>query len=153
DPRAAFVREGGDPTEFDPGWVALMQTLARPFEPYHSEYGPELAFVRPTGLRGRLVTFEGQFRRPTDFQASLFADLRVLLGPDWGECAYGSGSYAMSPFLCELPTARRPLFASDVLAALRPRAFRSEHVSTLEAAAIPYPGYHPGQNDEIHTDY
>jgi uncharacterized protein (TIGR02996 family) len=154
DLRAAFVRDGGNPADFDPAWVAFMRTLARPFGPYHFEYGSdELAFVWRTGLRGHVVTFDGQFRKPADYDAGLLADLRLLCGRDWGTCAYGSSAPAMSPFLCELSAKRRPLFASDVLAALRPRAFQSQHVPTLDTAAIPYPGYHPGQNDEIHTDY
>jgi uncharacterized protein (TIGR02996 family) len=139
----------------DPAWVAFLTTLGQPFEPYNFECEPsELPFQQEIGRRGRLVTFESHFRKESSWDAGLMHDLQTICAPSWGECYYGASSGRIYPFLCELKARHRPLFASDVLAALKARDFQSEHIATLEAASIPYPGYHPGtRNDESHTDF
>jgi uncharacterized protein (TIGR02996 family) len=155
DPRAGYLRDGGDPAAFDPGWVAFLTTLARPFEPYHFESDPAvLPFKNPIGRRGGLVTFAGQFSKESAWDDGLMRDLGIICSPRWGECSYGAASCDVYPFLCELPANRRPLFASDVLSALKASDFRSQHIPALDVPAVAYPGYHPGtENDEIHTDF
>lgn len=174
DPRAEFVRRqvllGGmiDPAagaqaagllgtlgdDLDPAWVALMTTLAQPFAPAHvHERGPGRPFAEPVGHRGRVIAFESQFRAPDDWDEGLLADLAFLTGAEWGECCYGLAAYPMYGFLCGL-RAGRPATGRDVLDAVRAADFRSDHTATLDAAAIPHPGYHPHTfNDEVHTDF
>src|SRR5437870_4608015 len=69
-------------------------------------------------------------------------------------CWYGASDPRMYGFVCELGTERAVLRASDVLAAIKPADFRSEHIRRLSRTSIPFPGYHPGtDNDEIHTEF
>jgi uncharacterized protein (TIGR02996 family) len=144
----------------DPGWLTLVTTLGRPFQqgPRSRDFfdceASERPFTEPLGTRGRIVTFECQFRGEQIWQAGLAEDLQLLSGLELDECAYGAASIAMHPFICELATDRYPLTGADVLSALKARAFRSEHLAGLEATRIAYPGYHPGtDNDEIHNDF
>ena len=70
------------------------------------------------------------------------------------ECYYGAASYPLYPFLCELSIEHRPITAAVVLAALPVREFRSDHIHSLDALNLPFPGYHPStDNDEIHNDF
>ncbi len=82
------------------------------------------------------------------------ADLRFLSELELTQCEYGAATCPVHPFICELGTERETLTGADVLAALKPRNFRSEHITDLNETEIPYPGYNPGtDNDEIHNDF
>lgn len=138
-----------------PEWIGFMTTLAQPFRAITFQGGnPGHPFAEPVGTRGRVVTFESQYRTPATLDEGLIADLALFAGflPD--ACCYGASDPAMYGFVCDLPTDRPVLRASDVLAALKPADFRSEHIDRLNRTSIPYPGYNPGtENDEIHTDF
>lgn len=142
-------------------WLTLIDTLARPFIPFFfwnntgaPSFAPgELPFREPIGTRGTVVTFESAFRGENAWQPGLLEDLAFLRGLSLEECYYGAASCPTHPFVCELAVGGRPLVGADVLAALKARDFRSQHIRTLDAAEIPAPGYQPGtDNDEIHTD-
>jgi hypothetical protein len=46
------------------------------------------------------------------------------------------------------------LTGAEVIDALKVRDFSSEHIQTLEATSIPFPGYNAyTENDEIHCDH
>jgi uncharacterized protein (TIGR02996 family) len=151
----------------DPEWVAFINTLGCSFRPFlffnnhgnaHECRPDELPFAERIGTRGSVVTFESDFQDGKTFDQGLMRDLRFLCHLELGECAYGAARCPVHPFVSELKAKRRPLTASDVLAALRPRAFRSRHIQNLAATQIHYPGYHPGDgsgtdNDEIHNDF
>lgn len=144
----------------DPAWRAFVTTLGRPFS-----VGPQsrtfldiepadLPFSDRIGLRGTVVTFGSQFARAESWQPGLLEDLRIVTELDLGECAYGAASLPVYPFICELDDGRRPLTGAVVLAALKARQFSSEHIPSLDATSIPYPGYHAyTDNDEIHNDF
>lgn len=123
DPRAEYVREsveGRKPSqgEFDPAWVAFMTTLAQPFEPISLRRdGRPRAFTQKIGRRGRVVTFESQFRDAGAWSEGLLADLVFLVGMDWGHRAADPPGYAVLSFLCDLP-ADIPQTATAVRAAL-----------------------------------
>jgi uncharacterized protein (TIGR02996 family) len=160
DPRAEFVRaqvEGRALPKgaFDPAWVAFMTTLAQPFAPFMFQDGePGHPFTEPIGDRGEVVAFESQYRHADDWSEGLLADLAFLTSVKWGECCYGAADCPMNGFVCELPTAGSALTARNALAAIKAADFQSEHIATLDATDIPYPGYHPHTvNDEIHTDF
>ena len=151
----------------DPAWVAFIDTLGCPFQPFfffdnhgnRREFRPdELPFAEPIGTRGAIVTFESDFRDESCWGQGLMDDLRFLREFELGECYYGAATCPLHPFVCQLKSERRPLTGADVLAALRPRDFRSRYIQTLEATSIPFPGYHPGdgndiENDEIHNGF
>src|SRR5262249_34954006 len=151
----------------DPAWVAFIDTLGCPFQPFlffdnqgnPREFRPdELPFAEPIGTRGAIVTFESDFRDESCWGQGLMDDLRFLREFELGECYYGAATCPLHPFVCQLKSERRPLTGADVLAALRPRDFRSRYIQTLEATSIPFPGYHPGdgndiKNDEIHNGF
>jgi uncharacterized protein (TIGR02996 family) len=145
----------------DPHWLAVMDTLGRPFHPFFffDNTGPrafeadELPFREQIGLRGSIVTFESAFRGDRVLEPGLTSDLRFLLELRLWECEYGAARCPTHPFICEQPIDRSTLTGTDVLRALKAREFRSQHIRPLDARTIPYPGYHPGTaNDEIHTD-
>jgi uncharacterized protein (TIGR02996 family) len=145
----------------DPIWLALIDTLGRPFRPFFfwNNTGPrsfhegELPFRERIGARGAVLTFQSAFRGENAWQEGLAQDLGFLYQLQPGACEYGSASCPVHPFLCELEAGRRPLTGADVLRALKVADFRSQHIQALDAPAIPYPGYHPGtDNDEIHND-
>ena len=151
----------------DPAWVAFIDAMGTPFEPFYffNNHGSprectaeELPFKEPIGTRGRVVTFASDFREGAAWDPGLMADLRFLTGLPPGNCAYGAATCPLHPFVCQLSTDHRPLRATDVIAALRPRAFRSKYIQTLDATHVPFPGYQPGsgrgvENDEIHNDF
>jgi uncharacterized protein (TIGR02996 family) len=145
-----------------PGWAALVTTLGRPFRtgPQTHEFFPgkpeSLPFTETIGRRGRIVTFESQFRDERCWDDGLTEDVRLLADLPEMECA--GERTRIHPFLCEHAGRRRPATGADVLASLKARDFRSRHVATLDATSIPYPGFHPGDlqsidNDEIHNDF
>jgi hypothetical protein len=114
----------------------------------------ELPFTAPIGKRGFISTFESQFPVSHSQDLGLALDVKILsqIAPE--ECFSGAGSFPVHPFICELSIERRPLTGTDVLAALKARHFRSAHTKQLAVTDIPYPGYHPGtDNDEIHNDF
>jgi uncharacterized protein (TIGR02996 family) len=147
----------------DPDWVAFIDTLGCPFEPFFffnnhgnaREWQPtELPFAEPIGTRGAVITFESDFRDGKACDHGLMQDLRFLSQLKLDECYYGAASCPVHPFICQLKPKTGPLTAADVIFALKVKDFRSEHIQTLEATSIPYPGYHPGtENDEIHNDF
>jgi uncharacterized protein (TIGR02996 family) len=161
DPRGEYVRaqvEGRalPEGEFDPAWVAFMTTLAQPFAPITFQDGePGHPFTEPVGQRGRIVAFESQYRSADAWSEELLMDLALFTNfAPTACCWYGASDPRMYGFVCELPTEREPLTARDVLTALKAADFQSEHIATLDATAIPYPGYHPlTENDEIHTEF
>lgn len=62
----------------------------------------------------------------------------------------------MYRFVVQAAASNQLATARDILNALQPKHYASEHVSTEEvdvATSLPHPGYHPyTENDEIHTD-
>ncbi|AWM35571.1 hypothetical protein GobsT_67570 [Gemmata obscuriglobus] len=141
--------------EFEPAWTAFMTTLAQPFAPVRFQHDdPPHPFAEAVGTRGRVVTFGSQFCAPDEWDEGLLADLAFLTGVEWGECCYGAADCPMYGFVCQLEPGRHPLTGRDVIDAVRAGGFRSDHIDTLDATAIPYPGYHPHTlNDEVHTDF
>jgi uncharacterized protein (TIGR02996 family) len=139
--------------QLDPGWFALVATLGVPFREEHFGYEPGVhPFTERFGSRGSLFTFESQFHSP-HLDPGLKDDIQLLHGRELGECAYGASDFPIYPFLVELPTACDTPTGANVIEALKIRSFRSEHIRTLDATTIPYPGYHAGtDNDEIHTE-
>jgi hypothetical protein len=149
----------------DPGWVALLDTLGRPFAPFFffDNHGSEreieageLPFAEPIGTRGAVVTFGSDFHAPS-IDAGLFEDLALLARLPLGDCAYGAATCPLHPFVCELEGSG-PVTAATVLRALRADRFSSKYVRDLDRTHLPYPGYHPGSgqgvdNDEIHDDF
>ena len=145
----------------DPRWVTLVDAFGRPFRPFFfwNNTGPrafadgELPFTEPIGTRGTVVTFESAFRGPGAWQPGLDEDLCFLHGLALDECAYGSTSCPIHPFVCELEGHERPLTGAAVLRALKARDFRSIHIPDLDARTIAFPGYQPcTANDEVHND-
>ena len=81
------------------------------------------------------------------------ADIAFLTSLPATRCWYGACDCELHPViivpggpLSSLPT------AASVLRELRAVRFRSAHIPILDVVSLPYPGYHPGTNDEIHTD-
>ena len=154
-------------TQFDPDWVAFIDTLACPFKPFFffnnhgnpNECRPEeLPFAEPIGSRGKVITLESSFRDEKAWSPAVMNDLRFLSELELTECEYGAATCPVHPFLCELNPPSRPLTGADVLASLKARNFHSKHIPTLNATTIEYPGYNPGdgtrvENDEIHNDF
>jgi uncharacterized protein (TIGR02996 family) len=145
----------------NPEWRAFIETLGRPFHPFFfwNNTGPrsflpgELPFREQIGTRGMAVTFQSAFRGDRPWDAGLVRDLRLLHRLRLRVCYYGAANCPVHPFICEVETSRRPMTGADVLSALRAREFRSQHIQSLDVTTIPFPGYHPGtDNDEIHSD-
>lgn len=148
----------------DPGWVAWMSTVARPFEPFFffDNHGnereieaSELPFSEVLGTRGAVVTFASELREPT-VDPGLLQDLAVLHGLPPAECARGAATCPLHPFVTALED-DEPLTGARVLRALRADRFASKYVGDLDRTHLPYPGYHPGfgqgvENDEVHDD-
>jgi uncharacterized protein (TIGR02996 family) len=100
-----------------PAWVAFMDSLGRPFEPYlfwnngtPQAFQPEeLPFSRRVGTRGSVITFEGEFESDESWDPGLPKDLLFLTRLDLSaNCAYGAASCPVYPFLCELAPGRGP---------------------------------------------
>ena len=145
----------------DPSWLAFMTTLGCPFRPYffYNETDLErshdkLPFTEPIGSRGGVITFESAFRAEKAWDTGLMHELGFLCQLELGECAYGAATCPVYPFICEWKTGSRKATGAQVLAALKPRNFRSRYIPTLETTRIAFPGYNPGgENDEIHNDF
>jgi uncharacterized protein (TIGR02996 family) len=142
-------------------WVVVIDTLGRPFRPFFfwNNTGPrsyqegQFPFREQIGARGSVITFESAFRGDKAWQPGLPEDLVFLRDLQLSECEYGAASCPVHPFICELEAGNRPLTGADVLRALKVADFRSQYIQSLDAPAIPYPGYHSGtDNDEIHND-
>jgi uncharacterized protein (TIGR02996 family) len=154
-------------SKLDPDWVAFINTFGCPFQPFFffnnagnpRECQPdELPFSERIGTRGAVVTFESDFRDERSWDRGLMRDVGSLTALQLEECYYGAATCPVHPFICGLDAERRPLSGAVILASLRPSAFRSRYIQTLEATGIPFPGYHPGDgsgihNDEIHNDF
>jgi len=81
-------------------------------------------------------------------------DADFLAALDLDDCYYGAASHPVYPFVCELVDAAIPPTGSDILKAVQAKHFQSEHIASLDATYIPFPGYHPHtENDEIHNDF
>ena len=147
----------------DREWVSFMRTLGRPFRRFfffnnHGEprecQPDELPFNEPIGIRGAVITFATAFTDDGAWDSDLMSDLRFLCELELTDCEYGAARCPVHPFICEFTTKHEAITGADVLAALKPRNFRSEHIDNLNATEIPYPGYNPGtENDEIHNDF
>jgi uncharacterized protein (TIGR02996 family) len=151
----------------DPDWLAFINSLGCPFQPFfffnnhgdpHECQPDELPFAESIGTRGSVITFESDFRDEESWGPGLMRDLGFLSKLELDECFSGAATCPVHPFICELKAESRPLSGADVLASLRPRAFRSCYIEALDATSIPYPGYHPSDgkgthNDEIHNDF
>ena len=151
----------------DPDWLAFINSLGCPFQPFFffNNHGDprecqpdELPFAESIGTRGSVITFESDFRDEESWGPGLMRDLGFLSRLELDECYCGAATCPVHPFICELKAESRPLGGADVLASLRPRAFRSRYIEALDATSIPYPGYHPSDgkgthNDEIHNDF
>lgn len=135
--------------EIDPDWVAFMDTLGCPFRPFFffNNHGDpqeftadELPFSEQIGTRGAVVTFQSAFQDGESWDSGVLPDLQFLCQLRLGDCYYGAASCPLHPFICELPAGRRPLTGADVIAALKSRDFRSEHIRTLDATKHSVPG-------------
>jgi hypothetical protein len=114
----------------------------------------DLPFTEPIGMRGWLVTFASHFHGAESIDLWLHRDLEALSKLELSSCWYGATDAPVLPFMCELRATHRPLTGADVLEGLNVRDFRSEHIPSLRATRIAYPGYHPyTDNDEIHNDF
>src|SRR5262249_32600153 len=98
--------------------------------------------------RGGVVSFASSFHAGGD----LDGDVSFLKTLPLGNCWYGAADMPIQPFVCELGRFAQPT-AREVLGALKASRFRSEHIESLDALIVPFPGYNPGTaNDEIHDD-
>lgn len=129
--------------------------LDQPFQIEFFECEPwEIPFTELLGARGKIITFQSQFGSNYPLNIHLAEEINLLTKLDLSECYYGARACPVFPFICEYPNGAEPLTGTNVLAALKPQNFRSEHIKNLNATAIPFPGYHPGtDNDEIHTNF
>ena len=134
----------------------VAETLGVAFQPrsFFDGTPEDLPFTEPIGMRGWLVTFASQFSGPATEDPGLHQDIEALSRLKLGRCQYGATDAPIIPFLCELRGGSGSLTGVDVLEGLNARNFRSEHIPTLQAAWIPYPGYHAySENDEIHNEF
>jgi hypothetical protein len=114
----------------------------------------EFPCKEPLGLKGQFIVFQSQSGKNFKPDIFLAQEIEFLSALNPGECYYGAGSFPIFPFICELPIVNESLRGVDILTALKPHNFRSEHIQNLEATTIPYSGYHPyTENDEIHNDF
>ena len=116
----------------------------------------EIPLTEMLGTKGKVITFESQFNPNYPLDIHLAKEIDLLTNLKLGDCYYGAGSCPVFPFICEYPNGSNLLTGANVLAALKSRNFRSKYIESLDATAIPYPGYNPGtdkDNDEIHTDF
>lgn len=66
----------------------------------------------------------------------------------------GAADMPIHRFLVDAGPSNELRTAQDILDALLPKHYASEHVSDLNVTSLPYPGYHPNtENDEIHNDF
>lgn len=145
---------------FDPDWLALIDTFARPFQPFFfwNNTGPrafnetELPFNEQLGTRGSVITFASAFRGEVEIGPSILKDLRFLTELDLPEYWEGPAGCPIHPFICEL-SPHNSLTAAEVLNTLKCREFQSEDIVDLDRTEITSPGYNPTMyNDRIHND-
>ncbi|MCP4251541.1 MAG: hypothetical protein GY778_31270 [bacterium] len=104
--------------------------------------------TEPIVRRGAVATFLSQIDGDGGDDPEFLATLSL------GECWYGAASCRVFPFVCELPDAANPPTARDIVRAVKAKHFRSQHIASLDTTYIPFPGYHPGtENDEVHNDF
>jgi hypothetical protein len=104
--------------------------------------------TEPIVRRGAVATFRSQADRDWGRDADFLGNLALE------KCYYGAAPSPLYPFVCEPAGASCRPTAGDVLRAVKARHFRSQHIASLGARYIPFPGYHPGtENDEIHNDF
>src|SRR5690349_9837410 len=117
-----------------------MSFLDEAAEPFHFTRAAddELPFAEPLVVRGGVVSFAA----PLTAGEGLDDDVAFLKRLPLVSCAYGAGEMPVNPFVCELAADKQPT-AREVLAALKASRFESEHIETLDALSIPFPGYHP----------
>lgn len=129
--------------------------LDQPFQLESFECEPwEIPFTESLGARGKVITFQSQFGSNYPLDIHLAEEIDLLTKLELSDCYYGAAACPVFPFICEYLSGNEPLTGTTVLTALKPQNFRSEHIKNLDAAVIPFPGYHPGtDNDEIHTDF
>ncbi len=132
--------------------------LKQRFRRYDFGFGwPVRPFCATLGKRGGVATFSSHFRGDFLTDVGMARDFRLATAlPSMGldECYYGAASHRLYPFLCELPSVRRPVTAADILRGLNVRAFQSDHILNLDVSSLPFPGYYPGtNNDEIHNNF
>ena len=102
----------------------------------------------PIVRSGAIATFLSQADRVWNEDAHHLARLPLE------ECYYGAASCPVYPFVCEVGSTSSPLSGRDVVRAVKAKHFRSQHIASLDATHIPFPGYHPGtENDEVHNDF
>lgn len=124
-------------SEANPTWLALVDTLGRPFRPHpfwgeegdsdeeqNSEsVGPYRDPIRePIGTRGPAMTFESAFRSTESLTPGLAEDLHLLRTMPPGECAYGATTCPRYPFIAEWES-RTPEDEAGILNALRAADF------------------------------
>lgn len=145
----------------DQEWVSIVDTIGRPFRPFYfwNNTGPqmfqewELPFLERIGTRGAIVTFESSLIGDSARQPGLDQDLNFLYNLNLSDCEYDAARCPIHPFIAELDFEHRQLTGEQILQGLKSSEFQSRHILTLDATTIPYPGYHPGsQNDEVHSD-
>ena len=101
-------------------------------------------------VRSDVALFESQLSSIVPSSTDCVFLLTIPFDLNWS----GASDCPIHPFVCVpnqpftvLPT------AAEVLSELRITNFQSEHITNLDTAQIPFPGYHPNtKNDEIHTD-
>jgi len=114
----------------------------------------DLPLSAPIVVQGTIATFLGQFDVIKQQDLGIVSDDEFLESLNLGECEYGAASCPIYPFMCKLDMEGAPLTARHILTAVKARQFRSQHIMSLDATYIPFPGYHPGtENDEIHNDF
>ncbi|RYZ89255.1 MAG: hypothetical protein EOP06_09600 [Proteobacteria bacterium] len=101
-------------------------------------------------LRSGVAVFESQ----TSTIPASSRDCGFLTSIVFGNCFLGASDFPIYPFVCAPNRSLTGLAtAAVVLSELRITNFQTEHINDFDSTQIPYPGYHPGtENDEIHTD-
>ena len=104
--------------------------------------------TEPLRLVHGLASFESQSALRDSADTAFLRDLSLT------RCHYGACQFPVYPFLSTLSAKRKAPTGREILGAVKPKHFRSEHISTLDSIAIPAPGYQPlTDNDEIHNDF
>lgn len=113
-----------------------------------------LPLKTPLLIYDRLISLDAELLSSNSNDKHLLMDQEFLRSLELGECTYGAASCPVHPFVCNFTGQAGNPRAKDILDSLRVINFRSEHIKTLDAELVPWPGYHPGtENDEIHNDY
>lgn len=111
----------------------------------------DLPLSVPLVFQNGIATFASDFA--DDFPPTIDDSTRFLRSLRVTSCAYGAAECPIYPLLLSLNDGNPFETGRDVLKAVHARAFKSEHIRSLDQSEIPYPGYHPDtDNDEVHTD-